>query len=53
MIKNMNYQFTLEIEKYDKIFHKLEEENKSLRMYGQVEMVKLVEGLEYEIGMLK
>lgn len=36
MIKAMNYQFTLEIEKYDKIFHKLEEENKSLRKYGEI-----------------
>lgn len=53
MIKDMNYQFTLEIEKYDKIFHKLEEENKSLRKYGQVEMVGLVESLEYEISVLR
>lgn len=53
IIVKMNDQFAIEIEKYQKIFKRLEEENKLLKKYNDVDTVYILEELEYEVEMLR
>ena len=49
----MNDEFALEMKKYNTVFKRLEDENRYLRKYADVETAELLEELEAEIEILR
>ena len=45
----MNEEFASEMEKYNSVFKRLEEENRVLKRYADIDTAFLLEELEYEI----
>lgn len=49
----MNEEFASEMEKYNSVFKRLEEENRVLKRYADLDTAFLLEELEYEIELLR
>lgn len=53
IIGRMNEEFAAEMEKYNGVFRRLEEENRGLRRYVDLDTAELLEELEAEVEALR
>ena len=53
IIIKMNEEFASQMEKYNSVFKRLEEENRKLKKYGDVDTIYLLQELEMEVENLR